>query len=234
MPLKIRRQNQATLGQVAILLYGEPKVGKTTAAAQFPKPLILNCEKGTTFLTDVDIVDVESVSALLDVAKQIAALEENDYKTIVIDGITGLVRSELMKKKKRQQAEDKRTDPRSVFQEISELIMQAMDILHGIGKIIVATGTSRKILADEQPKSRYEPKNQIVVPDFNPALVDDILALFDVIAFCYLSRSGRQMVTKPIIRGSITVRAGDRSGKLPERMPLDANELMTRLREAAK
>jgi hypothetical protein len=66
-----------------ILLYGENGIGKSTLAAQFPKPIVLNFENGV-FGIDVDSTDkFLSYRELQDFL--VLDLPQTDYRTIVID-----------------------------------------------------------------------------------------------------------------------------------------------------
>jgi hypothetical protein len=64
-----------------VVLYGVESVGKSTFAAQFPKPLFLDIEQGTSHL-DVDRCDINSWKQLTEALSEAKA---TDYKTIVID-----------------------------------------------------------------------------------------------------------------------------------------------------
>jgi len=64
-----------------VVLYGVESVGKSTFAAQFPKPLFLDIEQGTSHL-DVDRCDINSWKQL---TEALAEAKATDYKTIVID-----------------------------------------------------------------------------------------------------------------------------------------------------
>ena len=46
--LQPRKQEAPVLRTLSVLLYGIPKVGKTTEAAKFPGALLLNCEPSGT------------------------------------------------------------------------------------------------------------------------------------------------------------------------------------------
>jgi len=72
------------------LFYGIPGVGKSTLAASFPNPLILDIE-GSTGRLDVDRVDLrkEKFSTVMDWLRRLAK-EEHDYQTLVIDTIDWL------------------------------------------------------------------------------------------------------------------------------------------------
>jgi hypothetical protein len=64
-----------------VVIYGVESVGKSTFAAQFPKPLFLDIEQGTSHL-DVDRCDIGSWKQL---TEALAEAKATDYQTIVID-----------------------------------------------------------------------------------------------------------------------------------------------------
>jgi len=64
-----------------VVIYGVESVGKSTFAAQFPKPLFLDIEQGTSHL-DVERCDINSWKQL---TEALAEAKATDYKTIVID-----------------------------------------------------------------------------------------------------------------------------------------------------
>ena len=78
-----KREKIHDLSKEIILLYGEPKIGKSSLAAQFPDALFLSTEKGLNHLEvfEQPIKDWKSLLAT------ITALcnEKNNFKTIVID-----------------------------------------------------------------------------------------------------------------------------------------------------
>ena len=77
--MKITKGKQARAQRV--VLYGVESVGKSTFAAQFPNPLFLDIEQGTSHL-DVDRCDISSWKQLTDALTESKA---TDYQTIVID-----------------------------------------------------------------------------------------------------------------------------------------------------
>jgi hypothetical protein len=64
-----------------VVIYGVESVGKSTFAAQFPKPLFLDIEQGTSHL-NVDRCDISSWKQL---TESLAEAKATDYQTIVID-----------------------------------------------------------------------------------------------------------------------------------------------------
>jgi len=79
------------------LFYGDAGVGKTTAAIQFPKPYVIDTEKGCVNDKYVDILNevggaifhTVSFSELITEVKTLIS-EKHDYKTLVIDPLTNI------------------------------------------------------------------------------------------------------------------------------------------------
>jgi hypothetical protein len=76
-----------------IVIYGAPKIGKTTFAAQSENPVLIDLEGGSDNL-DVARVGRDVIRSLDDIISFLRALyqRDHDYKTIVIDSIDWLER----------------------------------------------------------------------------------------------------------------------------------------------
>lgn len=71
-----------------LLLYGAPKVGKTTFACQLPKNLLIACERGYNALSGVKAVDVVKWTDFKKVIKQLAKDEVKQmYDSVSIDTV---------------------------------------------------------------------------------------------------------------------------------------------------
>jgi hypothetical protein len=217
--LQIRKQSAPILRTLSVLLYGVPKVGKTTEAAKFPGALLLNCEpSGTDLLKgDYEIADVPSLGAL---EQMTADLGASAYKTVVLDGFTWLI-NQAARDKVKEMGERNRLRAYALITEQVQRILG--DILRS-GKIVVATGHSR-IVDVEETEGKVE-----VRPDINPRLSDGVFGLFSIIAYCYPTKDGSRMLTKPEDNDKRRILAGDRSGVLPKTMELSAEKLMAALK----
>ena len=81
---------------VKAVLYGVEGIGKTTFAAQFPKPLFIDLDTGSARM-DVDRVsNMASWQELMDTLLEISQMENSPYSTIVIDTVD--MAAELCKK----------------------------------------------------------------------------------------------------------------------------------------
>jgi hypothetical protein len=67
----------------SVLIYGPEGIGKSTLAAQFPKPIFIDCERGTGWM-DVKRLPCKSWQDIMDAVKFIKT-EKHEFKTVVID-----------------------------------------------------------------------------------------------------------------------------------------------------
>lgn len=73
------------------LIYGVPKVGKTSLAAEFPSPLYVNTP-GESPPAGVDVAtpgEIDSFESLMDLFEELLT-KEHDRKTVIIDSLDGL------------------------------------------------------------------------------------------------------------------------------------------------
>jgi hypothetical protein len=216
-----RKQNAPVLRSLSILLYGVPKVGKTTEAAKFPGALLLNCEpSGTDLLKgEHDVYDVTSLQQLDSI---IGSLRQSPYKTIVLDGFTWLINQAVSEEIKRRG----KGHSLPIYGEVTDQVKRILGEILLSGKIVVATGHSRIVDIEGEAKDKVE-----VRPDINPRLSDGVFGLFSIIAYCYPTADGSKMLTKPQDNDKRRIMAGDRSGVLPTVMPLSADKLMEYMRQ---
>ena len=72
-----------------VLLYGKAKVGKTTAATQFPKALLCAFEKGYNAIGGVKPADITRWADFKQVLRQLDTPEAHElYETVIIDTIS--------------------------------------------------------------------------------------------------------------------------------------------------
>ncbi|HEY6022495.1 MAG TPA: ATP-binding protein, partial [Candidatus Paceibacterota bacterium] len=72
------------------MIYGPPGIGKTTLAAEWPKPIFLQVEDGTP--SDLSLTSFGRLTSYNDVMEALAALytEEHGGRTVVIDSLDKL------------------------------------------------------------------------------------------------------------------------------------------------
>ena len=158
--MKITKGKQARAQRV--VLYGVESVGKSTFAAQFPKPLFLDIEQGTSHL-DVDRCDINSWKQLTD---SLAEAKATDYQTIVIDSADWAERlcvEDLLATSKKTSIEDFGFGKGWVMvAERMSRMLASVDTLIDAGKNVVLIAHS-KIVRFEAPDAlaaydRYELK----------------------------------------------------------------------------
>lgn len=145
-----------------VVLYGVESVGKSTFAAQFPNPLFLDIEQGTSHL-NVDRCDIGSWKQLTD---SLAESKETDYQTIVIDSADWAERlcvEDLLATSKKTSIEDFGFGKGWVMvAERMSRMLASIDTLIDAGKNVVLIAHS-KIVRFEAPDAlaaydRYELK----------------------------------------------------------------------------
>jgi hypothetical protein len=145
-----------------VVLYGVESVGKSTFAAQFPKPLFLDIEQGTSHL-NVDRCDINSWKQL---TEALAEAKATDYKTIVIDSADWAERlcvEDLLATSKKTSIEDFGFGKGWVMvAERMSRMLSSIDMLIDAGKNVVLIAHS-KIVRFEAPDAlaaydRYELK----------------------------------------------------------------------------
>jgi hypothetical protein len=145
-----------------VVIYGVESVGKSTFAAQFPKPLFLDIEQGTSHL-DVDRCDINSWKQLTDALTEAKA---TDYQTIVIDSADWAERlcvEDLLATSKKTSIEDFGYGKGWVMvaERISRMLT-SIDALIDVGKHVVLIAHSRIVKFEAPdalaPYDRYELK----------------------------------------------------------------------------
>lgn len=90
---RAKRLMQVTKGKqdepIWVLIYGVPKVGKSTFGANAPKPIFLGAESGTAELDVTRLPAIESWADALDSIDELTN-DPHDYKTLVIDSLDWL------------------------------------------------------------------------------------------------------------------------------------------------
>lgn len=205
------------LSDQIILLYGRPKIGKSTLCSYFPDALFIATEPGLNHLS-VFKVDVNSWAKFLEICKELSTGKHN-FKTIVIDTVDNLVGfcndficqennishiSELPMGKGWAKATYEFT---RVINKLSML---------GIGLVIVGHSKQEEIETKTKKYNRW-------TLNLGGKTQDAVLALPDLILFMDSEvRNGEEfgiIRTKP----SMYFDAGDKSKRLPESIefPLD-------------
>jgi hypothetical protein len=153
--MKITKGKQTRAQRVVI--YGVESVGKSTFAAQFPKPLFLDVEGGTAHL-DTDRSEIDDAAAL---ESAIRECQTASYDTIIIDSIDWTERmlvDQLLAEHKKKSVED--------FGYGKGWVMTAekMARLLGLLESLINAGKNVVLIAHSQVK-RVEPPDLLAAYD---------------------------------------------------------------------
>lgn len=218
--LPTQKQKPAnSLHKLSMLLYGAPKIGKSTFCSRIDDALFIATEPGLNYLETYNV----RVNSWIEFLEVMAALkrEKHNFKVIIIDTIDRLCDfcdSYICEQAKAQTIGDVggygkgyalfKTEMNRVFQKI-----YAMDL----GVVI----TSHTVLAEIPTPSGKQIQYQ---PSVQKRIQDIIIPLVDIIGFAHsvvsLNKEGDCVETR-MLETSETASwvAGDRTGRLPSTMP---------------
>jgi hypothetical protein len=221
------------LGKQTILLYGSPKLGKSSFASKAPGSLFFECEPGLNHL-EVFKVPTYSWEAFLEACKLVAKGDHN-FKTIVIDTIDNAFKmcSDYVCAKHGIEYEGDmghgkgwalvKNEWHRVLTRLASLPYGLIMISHAIDKTIeTRTGEYTKTT----PSLPYRARN-VVLGLVDIILFGDSIAKKDAAGNVTIERVVR---TKP----HPTYEAGDRTGRLPELLPLDYEQFMKAFNSPAR
>ena len=218
--LPTQKQKPAnSLHKLSMLLYGAPKIGKSTFCSRIDDALFIATEPGLNYLETYNV----RVNSWIEFLEVMAALkrEKHNFKVIIIDTIDRLCDfcdSYICEQAKAQTIGDVggygkgyalfKTEMNRVFQKI-----YAMDL----GVVI----TSHTVLAEIPTPSGKQIQYQ---PSVQKRIQEIIIPLVDIIGFAHsvmsLNKEGDCVETR-MLETSETASwvAGDRTGRLPATMP---------------
>lgn len=221
------------LGKQTILLYGSPKLGKSSFASKAPGSLFFECEPGLNHL-EVFKVPTYSWESFLEACKLVAKGDHN-FKTIVIDTIDNAFKmcSDYVCAKHGIEYEGDmghgkgwalvKNEWHRVLTRLASLPYGLIMISHAIDKTIeTRTGEYTKTTPSLPDRAR-----NVVLGLVDIILFGDSIAKKDAAGNVTIERVVR---TKP----HPTYEAGDRTGRLPELLPLDYEQFMKAFNSPAR
>jgi hypothetical protein len=221
------------LGKQTILLYGSPKLGKSSFASKAPGSLFFECEPGLNHL-EVFKVPTYSWEAFLEACKLVAKGDHN-FKTIVIDTVDNAFKmcSDYVCAKHGIEYEGDmghgkgwalvKNEWHRVLTRLASLPYGLILISHAVDKTIeTRTGEYTKT----QPSLPDRARN-VVLGLVDIILYGDSIAKKDAAGNVTIERVVR---TKP----HPTYEAGDRTGRLPELLPLDYEQFVEAFNSPAR
>lgn len=218
------------LSQKLILLYGAPKIGKSTMASQIPGAVFIATERGLDDLTSTRWETDDGRYVIQSWPELLKATEEaikGGATTIVIDTLGNacwLAEKHVCEKYSEGYISDGKLGygkgTRLVVNEIKRYLskLSAMQI----GVVLIAHATTKALETRTGEVTKHIP----MIPGDNKReeLYNAILATADVIGYADQERvqvDGRAEVHQVLrVRPDPTFEAGDRSGRLPPLLPL--------------
>jgi len=217
------------INEYTYLIYGEPKVGKTTFASNFPNAIFAATEAGHRFV-EVYKQDIRNWDDFKQLARDLIK-EEHEFKTLVVDTVDNLytmaAKSVCMEMGISHQSD---ADFGKAYDRIKQQLMDIITALtqRGMGMVFLSHVDTREIT---HHRNVSDGKGGHVVAEVKTKVTDATLSgsakkvirgLCDMIFYCYIDdRGDRWLRTKQ----TETIVAGDRSGKLPAVMSLDYKQL---------
>ena len=213
-----------------VLLYGNPKSGKTTAAASFPKALLCAFEKGYNAIGGVIAADITKWTEFKQIINQLKTPEaQSKYDTIIIDTIS--IAWEMCEKYVCTQAGEQKISDIAWGQGYDTLKREFASALRtitqlGYGIVLIAHSGSRTEKVNNQETVYYYPDMPKRATEICNGLVDIIGYIGEEFDENYVSH--RYLYTRP----TPNIYAGSRYKYLAPKIPFGYEELTKALDEA--
>ena len=219
-------------GGLVTLVYGAPKIGKSTLCSQAPSALFLATEAGLNHL-EVFQTPVSDWQNLLEICAEVKA-GKHSFKTLVIDIIDNAYAMCLADVLKRHNLRHESDLPfgkgfTMVNREFSRVINNIA--LLGLGLIMVSHATEKEI-EDETGKKR-----SMIVPTLPSGARKIVMGISDLILYAELEETkdeaGKPTGLRRVLRTKPSLRyeAGDRTGKLPETIDMSYAAIVAHLED---
>ena len=227
-----RSQITTDLAKQTILLYGPPKCGKSETASHFPSALFFECEPGLNHL-EVFKVPTYTWDDFL-AACNLVVQGNHPFKTVVIDTVDNAFKfcSDHVCKKHGIEYEGDMAHGKAwalVKNEWHRVLTRLASLPYGL--VLISHAMDKTI----QTRNGEYTKTQPSLPDRARGVV---LGLVDMILYCdTVSRkdaAGKTLVERIIrTKPHPSYEAGDRTGRLPDILPLDYDAFVKAFTAAA-
>lgn len=218
---KIQKSQITTnISGMNFLIYGQPKVGKTTLAANIEGALFLATEQGQHFVS-VKKIDLTDWKQVAEIGQALTTQKDHGIKTLVIDIADlffKLCEKYIMDKHQVEHPSDLTFGKGYAFVRDEFTRMVTKLNATGVGLVFISHAKEKTI------KTKAAEWTTMATSMTGQAQ-DVIHGLCDIILYCYIDDEGKRLMrTKP----TKYILAGDRSTKLPAIMPMDF-KLLTNL-----
>lgn len=215
------------------LIYGAPKVGKSTFCSQFDSPLFLDSEAGLRSLSTYN-VSIGSWEDVIEVYKELLALKKSGkmpYKTLVFDTIDNFYTycmEHTCKANKINHPSD--LDYGKGWNMVKVAFVNAMNAFKalGLGVVYVAHTVEKEIRTRAGSYTRYDAA--IAGQAYNVITASCDFILYAAIESIPEGGERRILHTKPCEYWN----AGDKTGRLPPEIELNANAFLAAYNTAMK
>lgn len=219
------------------LIYGRPKVGKTTIASQFPKSLLIAFEKGYNLIDGVMAAPVNTWGEALQVQKQLLNLaararqagEEPMYKTIVID--TADLAWDMCGRWVAQQADQTYVDDIGYGRGTKHQKILFTEFLHEIMKADYTLLLIAHDVTDTVEKNGQ--KYTVIRPALNKHAAEVITGMVDLVAYATVEPNADGAPESVLImRSDGEIEAGSRNPHMSVKIPFSYDALLKDMRNA--
>ena len=220
---------------IKMVLYGRPGIGKTIFAAGAPKPLLVDCERGTLSLgnkklieagiipPEVDVWPVDTFQEL-NVVFEYLQTNEAGYKTVILDGFSELLRKGVDLIMERLVAKHPEKNPDIVSPtEWGMSTQQMRKVIRNFRMLPLHVIFNCLVREDENEETGL----QEAKPAVSPSVFNILNAYVDIIAYMFIvgnpddppEKQFRALLFQPAEKYV----AKDRSGQLGNHMKLPNN-----------
>jgi len=196
---------------INLLLYGEPKVGKSTFATTASSPLVCDAEAGYRYMSSRGInIPVAEVLQWSDMQEFYKEASKPEYKTIIIDPVNELL-DKLIISAKANRMYIQNTDPNALSMKgwgyVKDKMKQMLKSFRDMDKNVIFVAHVKEKEDDGQIKK---------TPKLDANLSAELMAMMDIIGYMFMINN--KDVQKRVISFQPSVRfdAGDRTNTLPE------------------
>jgi hypothetical protein len=203
-------------GELKILVYGKPKLGKTTFGATGPKPLIIDCnERGTMSIRkfkDVKVFKVETWTDI-DLAFWYLHSGKHDRETVVLDTVTSLAQLCMKFVMGDEASRDPTKDPampsKQAWGKTAELMRTVILNFRNLPMNVVYLAQERRGYTEDDDEAPE------VFPEISPSVRSALTPAVDII--------GRMFLKEVVTKGG----DGKKTRTLERRLLIGAHEIYT-------
>ena len=215
--MKIQRTSEMKHSpNMNLLLYGEPKCGKSTFCSKAPAPLVADVESGYKFVgetgADIPVAIIEKWEDMTEFYKE---AKKPEYKTIIIDPVNEIL-EKLMQSAKANKLYVQSTDRDALSMRgwgyVKDKMRSALKAFRDLDKNVIFVA-----------HTKTEERNGVnkIIPKLDANLVSQFMAMMDVIGYMAMMNDGQGVRRYITFAPSMQYEAGSRPKGLPDFFPVD-------------